>query len=176
MLMTISPDYLKMQKELHQNPGYGVAGQIFGHFVLNLAKQIGAKSLSDYGAGKCSIRDALIEQGWTDFEYFPYDPAFPEYGEPKPADIVCCLDVLEHIEPFFLESVLLELRSITCKFGFFTVSSIPAAKTLPDGRNAHLIQQPMSWWLPKFADHFKVLDIEKLDHGFIIVVGPKKLF
>ena len=52
-------------------------------------------------------------------DYRPYDPAFPEYGEPRGADLVCCIDVLEHIEPDLLDNVLDDLARITLKHGFF---------------------------------------------------------
>ena len=76
--------------------------------------------------------------------YHAFDPAFPEYGDPQPADLVCCIDVLEHIEPEFLDSVIAELARITIKLGFFTIATGPATKTRADGGNAHLIQQPSS--------------------------------
>ena len=174
--MTISADYLKMQKELHNDPNYGVAGQIFAPVVIDLAKYVNAQSISDYGAGKCSLQDALNNLGWQGFDYLPYDPAFPEYGEPKTADIVCCVDVLEHIEPLFLDTVLQNLRSVTHKFGFFTVSCVAAKKVLPDGRNAHLIQQPRTWWQPKFEELFEILQIEDTATGFWVVVAPKRLY
>jgi hypothetical protein len=55
----------------------------------------------------------------------------------------------------------------------------PAGKTLPDGRNAHLIQKPSSWWLPKLSAHFDVLHLETHDmmgRGFWVIVEPKKSF
>ena len=107
--------------------------------------------LSDYGAGKQNLLRGLNELGISGFDYFPYDPAFPEYGEPKPADLVCCIDVLEHIEPDFLDAVLDDLRAITVNRGFFSVNPNPAMKFLADGRNAHLIQEPASWWLPRLS-------------------------
>ena len=61
----------------------------------------------------------LQRNGINPVEYYPFDPAFEEYGEPQPADLVCCIDVLEHIEPEKLENVLLELSKITLNFGFF---------------------------------------------------------
>ena len=76
--------------------------------------------------------------GLKNFDYYPYDPVFPEYGPPKKADIVCCIDVLEHVEEEYLTNVLDELKKITMKLGFFTIATEPADKFLKDGRNAHL--------------------------------------
>ena len=67
------------------------------------------KSISDYGAGKKNLEKALKELGLKNFDYFPYDPVFPDYGKPKPADLVCCIDVLEHIEEEFLFNILDDL-------------------------------------------------------------------
>ena len=92
--MKITPDYLAEQQKLHANPDYGVASLAFAPIVAQLIRDNGWRSVSDYGAGK-----KRLQQGLPEVEYFPYDPVFPEYGEPKPADLVCCIDVLEHIEP-----------------------------------------------------------------------------
>lgn len=110
--------------------------------VKQLLDQTGLKTLSDYGAGKCNLQKGLHDLGKRDFAYLPYDPAFPDYGPPKPAQLVCCIDVLEHIEEPYLEAVLLDLKDITRNIGCFSVHTGPAVKTLPDGRNAHIIQKP----------------------------------
>jgi hypothetical protein len=44
-----------------------------------------------------------------------------------------------------------ELAKITQNFGFFSIHMGPAGKILSDGRNAHLIQKPRSWWLSKLS-------------------------
>jgi hypothetical protein len=83
--------------------------------------------------------------------------------------------VLEHIEPDLVENVLAELASITPKFGFFSVHMGPAGKVLADGRNAHLIQKPTSWWLPKIVKHFEILQLQAhqiMGLGFWVVVKP----
>lgn len=170
----ISPAYRTMQQELHKNPGYGVAAGHMAPVVKSLMQRIGAKSLSDYGAGKCALRRGLEENGVTDFTYYPYDPAFPEYGEPKPADLVCCIDVLEHIEMEFLPAVLQDLKRITRNVGFFSVHDGPATKMLPDGRNAHLIQQPDSWWLPKFWELFQINQFQRRVDGFWVIAEPRR--
>lgn len=171
---TISPSYLAQQQELHKNPHYGVASIGYAPLVKQILEESGIKALSDYGAGKCNLRKALHELGKRDFEYFPYDPAFPEYGPPRPAPLVCCIDVLEHVEEEFLNAVFLDLRDITQKFGFFSVHTGPAVKTLPDGRNAHIIQQPSSWWLPRMCQYFEIAHLQRGHGGFWVIVEPKK--
>ena len=158
---TISDDYLKLQQELHLNPNYGVASLQFAPLVAQLAKQTNVQSICDYGAGKKRLLEGLRSNGFVPKEYHPFDPAFPEYGEPQSAGLVCCIDVLEHIEPTKLDSVLEELASITVGLGFFSVHMGPAGKVLSDGRNAHLIQKPTSWWLPRLCQHFNILELQQ---------------
>jgi hypothetical protein len=83
--------------------------------------------------------------------------------------MVCCIDVLEHIEPDLLDNVLDDLKRVTKRIGFFTVSTSPAEKTLPDGRNAHLIQAAPEWWLPKFMERFELHVFQRTPDGFCIV-------
>jgi hypothetical protein len=170
---TISEQYLAQQRELHKNPDYGVAALGYAPMVKQLIDQAGIKSISDYGAGKCNLRRGLFDLGLKNFEYFPYDPAFPEYGSPKPAQLVCCIDVLEHIEEPYLDAVLLDLKEITKHLGFFSVHTGAALKHLPDGRNAHLIQKPASWWLPRLCQHFEIGYLARSPGGFWIIAEPQ---
>lgn len=164
---TISTEYLEMQKELHLNPNYGISSLLLAPRVAGLMRATGVKTLTDYGAGKRKLLEGLTQQGQIPDSYWPYDPAFPEYGPAKAADLVCCIDVLEHIEPEYLDAVIQDLRRITVKHGFFSVNTGPAKKVLKDGRNAHLIQQPGSWWLSKLLPYFEILLLEVSD-----LVGP----
>lgn len=171
---TISDDYLQQQQALHQNPDYGVASLGFAPLVQDIIAARKVKSISDYGAGKCNLQKALRDLGAGPFDYYPYDPAFPEYGPPRAADLVCCIDVLEHIEPEFLPAVLAELSGITATCGFYSIQSEPAMKHLPDGRNAHLIQQPTSWWLPRLCEHFEIRNLESVPGGFWVFCEPRR--
>ena len=171
--LTISEQYLAQQRELHKNPNYGVASLSYAPVIKQLLDQTGIKTLSDYGAGKCNLRKGLYDLGKSDFEYFPYDPAFPQYGPPRPAPFVCCIDVLEHIEEPFLEDVLLDLKEITTNIGFFSIHTGPASKILPDGRNAHIIQKPSSWWLPKLCQHFEIAHLQGGKGGFWVITERK---
>jgi len=172
--MTITESYREQQVELHKNPAYGVASLAFAPLVAKVMRENNIKSLSDYGAGKCNLGKTLRSSG-LEFEYYPYDPAFPEYGSPRSADLVACIDVLEHIEPEHLEAVLEELARIT-RIGFFSVHTGPAGKTLPDGRNAHLIQNPASWWLPLLCRYFEIHQLQThtlMGRGFWVLVSAK---
>jgi hypothetical protein len=168
----ISADYLREQQRLHENPRYGVASIGYAPLVAGLIDIGHCRSLSDYGAGKCNLKKALDGLGAGAVDYRPYDPAFPEYGPPRPADLVTCIDVLEHIEPEHLAAVLDELGRITTHLAFLTVHTGPAIKTLSDGRNAHIIQQPPSWWLPRLCERFEVLHLQSVPKGFFVIAAP----
>ena len=172
-MRTISDEYLDLQKELHLNPNYGVASLQMAPAVKKIFEDSNFISISDYGAGKKNLEKKLIELGLKSFKYYPYDPVFPEYGPPIEADIVCCIDVLEHIEEAYLSNVLDELKKITIKLGFFTIATKPASKFLKDGRNAHLIQKPASWWLPMMCSRFEIDFLQNIPLGFCLIVKSK---
>ena len=175
-MKTITEEYRRLQQELHKNPNYGVASLTFAPLVAKVIRETGAASVSDYGAGKKNLVKGLADAGVVLPAYHAYDPAFPEYGPPMPADLVCCIDVLEHIEPELVDNVIAELASITTRLGFFTIHMGPAAKVLADGRNAHLIQKPSSWWLEKLIRHFDILQLQThqmMGIGFWVLVRPR---
>jgi hypothetical protein len=175
MIETISNEYLDLQRSLHENPHYGVASLTYAPIIAQVYRSIGARSVADYGAGKCNLKVGLETAGLRGFDYLPYDPVFPDYGEPRTADLVCCIDVLEHIEEDFLPQVIEDLVSITTNIGFFTVATGPAQKVLADGRNAHLIQKPAFWWLGKFLPYFNIEHLENDEQGFWFIVRPLSL-
>lgn len=170
---TISDSYLLEQLTLHGNKRYGVASLAFAPLVSKLLKISNCSSLSDYGAGKCNLKVALGLRDGGPVAYQPYDPAFPDYGAPRPADLVTCIDVLEHIEPDLLDNVLDELSSITRRLVFLTVHTRPAKKLLSDGRNAHLIQEPPSWWVDRLTSRFEILHLQAVPKGFFVIGGRK---
>lgn len=170
---TFSEAYRRQQVELHQNPNYGVASLRFAGVVAQLMAKVGARSVSDYGAGKQNLLKGLNDAGVSGFDYRPFDPAFPAYGPPQPADLVCCIDVLEHVEPEYVDAVIDELARITEGWGFFSIHMGPAEKVLSDGRNAHLIQKPSAWWLRRLARHFDVIQLathQVMGPGFWVLV------
>lgn len=167
----ITDAYRAQQSQLHQNPNYGVASVNFAPFVATVMQALNATELLDYGAGKGRLRQALAPLMKWPVQVRHYDPAIPEWAAtPEPMNFVTCIDVLEHIEPPLLDNVLDDLQRVTAGCGFFTVHTGPAVKHLADGRNAHLIQQPPAWWLPKLLARFELLQFNRIENGFIVVV------
>ena len=161
MIEVISKEYLDLQKELHLRSDYGTASLGIAPEVKKIFEENKLTSISDYGAGKCNLQKKLIQLGLKDFDYFPYDPVFPEYGSTKKADLVCCIDVLEHIEESFIENVINELRNITDKLAYFTIALKPAGKILKDGRNAHILLKSEDWWLNLIKSKFNFKEVNK---------------
>jgi hypothetical protein len=170
--MLITDEYRALQERLHAtNPDYGVASTEFAPLVAEVLKQSRPAELLDYGAGKGRLAKALGALLPFPLRVRNYDPAIPEWAAvPAPCEFVACIDVLEHVEPDLIENVLDDLKRVTLRFGFLTIHTGPAAKFLSDGRNAHLIQEPPRWWLPKIVDRFELLNYQRTRSGFWLVV------
>lgn len=170
MAALISPQYQAQQRELHENESYGEASVSYAPIVSLYCNKLEITSLLDFGCGKARLFEHLkVDHKMT---LQAYDPGVPRFSKPPiPSQMVACIDVLEHIEPDHLEAVLDELQRLTLEVGLFSICSAAAMKSLPDGRNAHLIQQPMEWWLPKIWERFDLQCMQKMDEfNFFVVV------
>lgn len=171
-MTTITEEYRALNAELHlTRPDYGRRGGRHAARVLELLLKLKAKSVLDFGSGKGGLKAAL-----PNIDIREYDPAIPgKDTTPEPADILVCTDVLEHIEPDFLDAALSEIARLTLKVGHIVIATQPdQTKLLPDGRNPHLIVQDAQWWRAKLREHFRV----RLDHvgkkSATFTVFPKK--
>lgn len=176
----ISPHYAAQQRQMHEGQ-YGVAGGLYAPLVAQIVQKLEVTHLLDYGCGKqMSLLKGLRTTPCmkTLKTYQAYDPgAGPEElaSDPVPAQMVACIDVLEHIEPDYLDNVLDHLKSLTEVIIFLTIHTGAAQKSLPDGRNAHLTQQPMEWWLPKIWSRFDIQTVQVAhENGFYIIAYAKE--
>jgi hypothetical protein len=169
--MLISEGYRALNKELHERrPDYGASGAKWAGRVAEAAKWINAASILDYGCGKQSLGMAL-----SHLIVLNYDPAIEGLDKPpEPADLVVCGDVLEHVEPEYLDAVLDDIARCTLKGAFLVISTQAAVKTLADGRNAHLIQKHEDWWLPKLMKRWELKMFQATDGEFVVFAAKKR--
>lgn len=159
----ITPDYLKLNQELHeQDPEWGITSPFVCSTVATLIGRYQCQTVLDYGCGKGKLLGAR------------YDPAIPEYAAPpEPADLVVCSAVLEHVEFMSLYPVLNELERLTQKVAFITVSTVDSTKILSDGSNAHRVVKPIEWWIVGLSQRWKMKAAENFDNWFWFL-GKKK--
>jgi hypothetical protein len=169
--MLISDQYQALQSGFHQaRADYGVSGHRWCDVIQDFAQKLNTRDILDYGCGKATLQKGIP------FPIQNYDPCMSEYSaRPAPATLVVCTDVLEHIEPECLDAVLDDLRDLTRTMLFCTVATRPAKKFLPDGRNAHLIQESSNWWLQKLLTRMQLHSFQNLGGEFHAVLLPFQL-
>ncbi len=167
----ISESYIEMNRELHKNPEYGTTGHRHAEQVMQIATAADATEILDYGCGKQTLNRSLPQ-----FIVRGYDPAVAGLDRrPKPHHVVVCTDVMEHVEPEHVDAVLDDIESLTERVAYLAVCMVPAKKTLPDGRNAHISLHDADWWGEKLNARFDIaafVENEK-GRGFIAICEKK---
>ena len=166
----ISDEYRALNAELHrEREDYGRRGHAWAEHVRDLCRQVGSKDVLDYGCGK-----ATLAAHCTDLDVHCYDPAIPQHSaDPAPADVVICVDVIEHIEPENVNNVIAHIASKTRRIALLSVACRPAAKVLADGRNAHLSVHDPLWWSRVICQQFDLVKTGTHGNTFSMVVKPK---
>lgn len=158
----ISPEYAEQNRLLHKcREDYGIIGSRWVKTATEICQRESYTTVLDYGCGKGTFKKA--SPSWM--AVHEYDPAIEGKETPQHAELVVCTDVLEHIEPEHLDSVLEHIRDLG-ESALFVISLSRSNKNLPDGRNAHLIIKPKEWWVEKLGEHFghiTLLPKRKLD-------------
>jgi 2-polyprenyl-3-methyl-5-hydroxy-6-metoxy-1,4-benzoquinol methylase len=169
----ISENYQDQLAQQHKRSAWGHTAEKYVDVIVKHAQELNENKLLDYGAGRGGLTQALKRRYPKQFTVTEYEPGRAGTRENNtPHNYVVSIDVLEHIEPEFIDNVLDDLKRCTLKGGYYTVSTRPAAAILPDGRNAHLIVEPFAWWEAKIAERFTIVESsfdEKLQRGFFYV-------
>lgn len=168
--MTLITDaYRRANEMLHATTTYGVTAPRFMAAIDSTARQFGCLSILDYGSGPREHVKAAFGNVVRS-----YDPCVPALSaEPEPADMLVSCDVLEHIEPELLGNVLDHMARLTRKVAFLTIATGPAKKTLPDGRNAHLIQEGSEFWLPLLMARWRLRHFQDIGPELVCIMEAK---
>jgi len=161
----ITRAYLEVQREAHKNDDYGISGHKWAEYI----KRFGIDDILDYGCGKRTLEKAL------GFPIHNYDPAIEAFSAmPEPAQMVVCGDVLEHVEPECLDSVLAHLVELTIEYGFFVIGTHKAKRILSDGRNAHILLRSPEWWRNELSQYFDIIEAIEGNGEFVVFVRSKE--
>ena len=167
--------YMLQLRHLHKTaPEFGTRRHLSEDMEDCIARY-SPKTFLDYGCGKGGLLKMLNRS-------IPnccvgYDPAIEEYSdEPSgPSEMLISTDVLEHIEPNYIDAVLQHIDKHFSLVAYLLIATTPAKKTLPDGRNAHLIQEGPDWWRRKILENIDAnIAYEKFDLDKFILVLEKE--
>jgi hypothetical protein len=152
----ITEAYRTLNAQLHaRQRDFGTSGAKWAPLVLELVHRLGARDVLDYGCGKQTLA-GLIGHA---VECRGYDPAIDHLvARPRPADLVTCTDVMEHVEPAFVAQVLDDVAGLARLGAFFVISCVRGTRRLPNGRFAHLSVHDRKWWRALIAARFASLE------------------
>jgi Protein of unknown function DUF115 len=169
----ITEQYRELNRKLHDSPEkFGTGSWRWSEMVRTIMDETESKTVLDYGCGKGNLKHALGDPEWLR----EYDPAIPGKDEEPVvgSDLVVCTDVLEHIEPELLDSVIDNIHVLAKRAVFLVISTKTAKKFLEDGRNAHLSLHDADWWKEKLSKKF-VIGHWKVDGTEVVMVGTSLL-
>ena len=157
-----TPDYLEQLKLYHKQKEYtwGTGSPIASKFprILNLFDSYECNTILDYGCGSGSLKKYMRKEGHK-MPIIEYDIGIAGKDSPPPkADLVVCMDVMEHVEEQYVGDVLGHIAKLADKVAYFEICSWEAKAVLPDGRNAHVTVKPHEWWEKELGKHFYNVD------------------
>ena len=152
----INKDYQSQIQAMHGQGKFNNGAKQFD-LVRPFIEEYAPKTMLDFGCGHGALI-AVIKQNYPEIKCWGYDPGDPHYGvmPPRTFEAVISTDAIEHIEP---EHLIQSLQLISDKMercGFFRIACHPAKKTLPDGRNCHLIVEEPDWWREQILCYMQV--------------------
>jgi len=172
--MLVSEEYRKTLENTHKRTNYswGQTATFYAKGLLTYMLQSNFKEVLDYGSAHGGFRKSLNN---TNIKVTEYDPGYPDKANNNiPKKFLICIDVLEHVEPSLIDDVLEDIQRCALEKAFLTIACYPARQILSDGRNAHLIVKPPTWWKEKIL---KLFDIESEDFAqgtLVVFVKPKE--
>ena len=116
-------------------------------------------TILDYGSGKGGTAEwlnGLIKE----LEIDCYDPGHEQFKDTalkNSYDLVYSCDVLEHIEPEDINTVIGHTQSLSTN-NIHIIDMTPAKKHLPCGRNAHVLLLDKYEWIELFETHTHTIE------------------
>lgn len=157
----INAEYQQQLMTMHQQGQFQRGSKIFDT-VKHMVEQCKPSSILDFGCGQGGLVRALAH-AYPGIRVEGYDPGSATHNvwPRKPVDMIVSADVFEHIEPEHVDRTLQRIGQQMLKSGWFRIACYPAKKSLPDGRNAHLIVEPPAWWREHIVNNMPVRIVQE---------------
>ena len=153
---------------LASGPVLNAATPAYATHVTALRTLFAAESVLDYGCGAGELAHLLPFPVWE------YDPCVPgKSADPREADLVCALNVLECVEPAYLDRVLAHLNKRTKKAALVEIRTTSAGYTLSDGQDMHRTVQPAEWWASKLGPYFEIRKTWNRTRDYKVLLAPR---
>ena len=161
----ITDKYKKMLTDIHASSPFGKRSKLPKH-LEEFIREINPSTMLDFGCGKGRLVERLRED-YPSKKISGYDPGNPDYDKSLDdifVDLLLSSDVLEHVEPEYIDQTL-EYLSTKSNYIYHLIALSPAKLILPDGRNAHLILESKDWWRAKFVNlGYKIIKEDYMEH------------
>lgn len=144
---------MQLNSELHQsNKHYGTAAKHRKKEIVDFCKKVGNREILDYGCGKGMLKQVLGSK----YVVHEFDPAIPGKDQlnPRKYPVVVCVDVMEHVEPVYIQEVLFHLKELTESGIYFAISLKRGTRRMADGSFAHKSVFNAAWWFEVLSAHF----------------------
>jgi len=137
--------------------------------IQSIINVLGSRTILDYGSGKGRQYEAMtvetpdgrkfpdIRSFWGVESIACYDPGYEPFSTLPEGkfDGVVSTDVLEHCPKDDIPWLVEEMFGFATEFAYINVACYPAAKTLPNGENAHCTIESPEWWLEIFENEVR---------------------
>lgn len=147
-------DYRWLYANGYMQDGLKCARAIFGDIVERCPA-----TFLDYGCGRGDLVRFINEKtrghaiGWDPHTGESFPGGFPDW-------LISC-DVLEHVKPSEVDATLRVFGAKSAKGLLLTIANMSDVhKVNGEDVELHLIQEPMSWWTDKLAEHFPKAQIK----------------
>lgn len=154
--MIINQEYKDQLAAMHSQGRFRRGSKILST-INPFLKQYQPTTILDFGCGHGALMHSIME-AYPDTMVDGYDPGSATHSTmpSQSFDCVVSADVFEHIEPEHLDQILTMIGQKMQRVGWFRIACYPAKKTLPDGRNAHLIVELPEWWRAKLLKNMSI--------------------
>jgi hypothetical protein len=164
----ISEAYQRKITEYHKTHLWGGAVEGKAFEIECIAKDNGCSTILDFGCGFGALKNKIGHK----LQVTEYDAGI-EGKNKLPAgkfDMVVCCDVMEHVEPMFVDQTIDWLYYYATNMIYVSICCAPSLETFDDGSNLHLTIQTPSWWMSRFEERGSKFSYVGTDRGLTMKV------